>query len=57
MLPGPIEIVEMILLDREARAGLSLLEKVRLEGVEVLLRTVTGSVLFDWTTLGGCGSV
>jgi hypothetical protein len=39
---GPIKIVELIHLDRDVRAVLPLLEKVCLEGVEVLLRTVAG---------------
>jgi hypothetical protein len=54
---GPIKIVELIHLDRDVRAVLPLLEKVRLEGVEVLLRTVAGIFQVKLTILGWDGSV
>jgi hypothetical protein len=54
---GPIKIVELIHLDRDVRAVLPLLEKVRLEGVEVLLRTVAGIFQVNLTILGWDGSV
>ena len=57
MLINPIKIVELIHLNRNTCAVLPLLEKVRLEGVEVLLRTVTRILQVNLAILRWDGSV